>query len=392
MKINKKNIEDIFALTPMQEGMLFHFLKDIESDQYFEQLTLDISGDIKIELFEKAWNFVIETNEMLRAVFRWENVENPVQIILKKHNLQPLYYDLSGKENKGKRFEEIKIEDRAKKFDLREVPFRVTLCKLVEKKYKMVISNHHILYDGWSNGIILKEFFGAYDELCKGNIPLFKTKPKFVEYVKWVTDQDKNKQKDFWKKILKDFNSVQPYPFESKKRKSIMSIESIGNYRFQFPTDIKERLDEFVKRHNTTIAALLYSSWGILLLELHAINDVLFDTTIARRSTKTKIQGIGEVVGLFIDTLPLRVQTHTNDKITDLLSQVLGILQEWQEFERSSPPIVQYYYDKYWRKTLFDSVVVVENYPLDRILVQQSGLLTINSFEICEMTQYYRFQ
>ena len=73
-KLNKKNIEDIFGLTPMQEGMLFHYLKDPDNDHYFEQLSLEISGEIDPEIFEKTWNFVIESNEMLRTVFRWENV------------------------------------------------------------------------------------------------------------------------------------------------------------------------------------------------------------------------------------------------------------------------------------------------------------------------------
>jgi hypothetical protein len=94
-RLDKKSIEDILALTPMQEGMLFHYLKNLGSDHYFEQLSLEISGEIDTQRFETAWNFVINTNEMLRTVFRWEKVENPVQLILKDHNLQPEYYDFS---------------------------------------------------------------------------------------------------------------------------------------------------------------------------------------------------------------------------------------------------------------------------------------------------------
>ena len=148
-KMDNKNIEDILSLTPMQEGLLFHFLKDPQSEKYFEQLSLKISGELKIELFEKAWNFVIETNEMLRTVFRWEKVENPIQIVLKEYKLQPEYYGFSDRNfsHKKKWIEEIKTRDREKKFDLKEVPFRVTLCKVKEgeDEYLMIISNHHIL-------------------------------------------------------------------------------------------------------------------------------------------------------------------------------------------------------------------------------------------------------
>ncbi|NIM15414.1 MAG: hypothetical protein GTO45_25850, partial [Candidatus Aminicenantes bacterium] len=146
-KLERRNIVDILALTPMQEGMLFHYLKEPESDVYFEQLSLNLVGDIDNEIFEQAWNAVIQGNEMLRTMFRWENVENPIQVVLKEHPLQPVYYDLAGKDTDDleKSLEEIKARDRNEKFDLRKVPFRVTLCRTGKEKYEIIISNHHIL-------------------------------------------------------------------------------------------------------------------------------------------------------------------------------------------------------------------------------------------------------
>jgi hypothetical protein len=94
-KLDKRNIEAVLALTSMQEGMLFHYLKDPENDHYFEQLSLEISGEINTDIFEKTWNFVVETNEMLRTLFRWEQLENPIQIIQREYKIQPGYYDLS---------------------------------------------------------------------------------------------------------------------------------------------------------------------------------------------------------------------------------------------------------------------------------------------------------
>ena len=208
-KIDKRRIEDVLRLTPLQEGMLFHHLQDPASDRYFEQLVLEISAEIEPDSFEKAWNIVIETNEILRAVFRWEKIENPVQIILKKHRLQPKYIDLSGEKASNIKMdaEEILLKDRQEKFDLGEVPFRVTLCKIENRRYRMIISNHHILYDGWSNGIILKEFFAAYDGLCKGNhfLPPVKTGSKFKEFSQWLQNQDKERQAAFWRAYLKGF-------------------------------------------------------------------------------------------------------------------------------------------------------------------------------------------
>ncbi|MCK4765040.1 MAG: hypothetical protein KAW12_22770, partial [Candidatus Aminicenantes bacterium] len=92
-KLDKKKIKDIYALTPMQEGMLFYYLKNPAGDLYFEQLNLRISGSIEIELFEKAWGFVVANNELLRTVFRWRKVKEPVQMVLKEHRPEIRYYD-----------------------------------------------------------------------------------------------------------------------------------------------------------------------------------------------------------------------------------------------------------------------------------------------------------
>ncbi|MGD2092759.1 MAG: condensation domain-containing protein, partial [Candidatus Aminicenantes bacterium] len=167
IKLDKKNIENILALTPTQEGMLFHYLEDPAGPCYHEQLCLKLSGQIDIACFEQAWNTVVKTNEMLRTVFRWEKLEKPAQIILRERACDLCFYDLSAKINSQQEavLEEVKANDARNTFDLRQVPFRVILCKIAENKYRLIISNHHILYDGWSTGIILREFFEVYQAL-----------------------------------------------------------------------------------------------------------------------------------------------------------------------------------------------------------------------------------
>ncbi len=146
-KIDKKNIEDMMSLTPMQEGMLFHYMKQPEENQYFEQLCLNLSGVMDTHIFERAWNHVVKTNEVLRTVFRWEKLKKPIQIILKEHKASIYIHDLTVKtnENKEKLLDEIRTKDKSRQFDLRDVAFRVTLCKLERNSYQMIISNHHIL-------------------------------------------------------------------------------------------------------------------------------------------------------------------------------------------------------------------------------------------------------
>ena len=353
---DKKNIQDILSLTPMQQGMLFHYLKAPGSDLYFEQLNLEITGEIVIEIFKKAWDFVIESNEMLRTIFRWENLENPIQIILKKHHLQPGHYDFPGNESSEKKkwVERIKSEDRKKRFDLREVPFRVTLCKLERSKYVMIISSHHILYDGWSSGIILKEFFKAYDDLSNGKESGKPVKPKFKEFVKWNQDQDSKKQEKSWKDYLQGFEPPTGHSVKRRKRKEI-TTSTTGSFKISFSRDLKNKIEDFVKSHKITLASFLYSAWGILLQQYQSTSDIPFETTVSGRSSK--IKGIEEAVGLFINTLPLRVQTYHHEKILDFLSRTNEMVQQWKTFENSSPLNIKEYLGEDYGENLFNSVL-----------------------------------
>jgi hypothetical protein len=363
--LERQNIEDILALTPMQEGMLFHYLKDHESDYYFEQLRLEISGAIDIESFEKAWNIVIKSNEALRTVFRWEKVEKPLQIILKEHPCDFRFHDL----------EAFELE----RFDLNRVPFRVSLRKIGDRKFEVIISNHHILYDGWSNGIILKEFFNAYHKLRSGEASITPpVKPPFKKFIDWLKNRNPLKQQEFWKGYLDGFEGQPEFPLKRREREGTKGVE---DYKIVFEKDINDNLDIFVKNNRVTPASVLYSAWGILLRKYCNSGDVVFGTTVSGRPAG--IKGIEEMVGLFINTIPLRAQTFPGVKIIDVVSGIDNALHAREEFEHT--PLVDIRSDI---ASLFDTIVVIENYPLDNRLIPADSGLSIDSYSMSETVNY----
>jgi len=188
-RVDKKNVDNIISLTPLQQGILSHYLEDAAGESFFEQLFLKLSGKIDKNTFAAAWNVVIDDNEMLRSFFQWEKVKEPVMVVLKKNELRPRYYDLSRVEDKEKELASVRENDKNERFDLRKTPFRITLCKLAEERFEMILSNNHILYDGWSNAVILKEFFDAYDALSRGVKPEKAAKPGFKEFVNLLRKQ-----------------------------------------------------------------------------------------------------------------------------------------------------------------------------------------------------------
>ncbi len=384
-KLDSKRIENILSLTPIQEGMLFHYLQDPQSQLYFEQLSLDISGEIDHELFEDAWNVVVETNEMLRAVYRWEKLEKPSQIILSEYQYKPGFHDLSNmsKNRRETALEEIKTKDRHEGFDLTQVPFRVILCKLAKKQYEMLISNHHILYDGWSNGIILKEFFKAYHELRNGKRSIkVRVKPPFKEFIKRIQSLDRNKQEQFWREYLANLEM----PLELPIKRKIQETMRVEDYSIILAENITGKLNAFVKNNRITLASVFYTTWGILLLKYCNSVDVIFGTTVSGRSIG--IKEIENMVGLFINTIPLRIQAAPDVKLIDVIVAVENQLRRREEFENTPLPDIGSYSTLGGGGSLFDTIVAIENYPLDSRLLPEDSLLSVDSYSITEMTNY----
>jgi hypothetical protein len=396
MKIpNKKNIEDILPLTPMQEGMLFHYLKDRESDYYFEQLCLTITGEIDLTWFRQAWALVVETNEMLRTRFKWEKMKKPLQVVLKQSPPQFIFHDFSNgninENDKRNLVQGIKDNDRKNKFNLDSVPFRITLCKIGQAEFEMMISNHHILYDGWSNGILLKEFFSFYNHLVQKKSPVKPHKHKYKEYISWIQGQDVQKQREYWARYLNGFETKSELSIKRRKGKNINSAAP-GNYQYnvKFSKKVREKLGIFTKSHKITLAGLLYSAWGILLQRYNNSEDVIFGTTVSGRSSDVK--GIEDIVGLFINTVPLRVRTNSSghEKIKEFLSRVNQELREREEHESASLVEIKEYGEVVFAGELFDTIFVIENYPLNKMLLERNNPLplSVDSYSMFETTHY----
>jgi non-ribosomal peptide synthetase component F/acyl carrier protein len=392
MKISlkfKKNVEDIFALTPMQEGMLFHYLHDPQSRREFEQLYLEISGIPDRERFRQAWNIVIDDNQMLRTQFHWEKLKQPVQVVLKEHPLSFSYYDLSGiaKGNKDIRLQEIILDDRSRMFLLDKVPFRVAICKMEKDRFGMLISNHHILYDGWSNGIILKEFFDTYEALSIGSrphpLPALKERGKagFKSFVRLLQNHDTSAQNAFWKHYLAGFEGKQGH---AKKRKR--DTDDMEKFLLKLSAEFTEQMEALARQYNISVSSILYAAWGLLLQKYNNHFDILFDTTVSGRSAKLK--GIENTVGLFINTLPVRIRSFAGETVIRMLYDTYDRVRQWQDYENSSQMIIKEHLDQSPQQLLFDSLVVIENYPLEVEEIVENSEFSIISRSYFGQTVY----
>ena len=378
IKIDRNNVEDIMPLTAMQEGMLFHYILNPDSSEYHEQVSVELTGSIDLRIMQSAWDFVIEKNEMLRTVFRWKDINKPVQVVLKKHSITVHWHDCSKSSAKEKSVEEIKQNDLQRRIDLETETLRVAICKLTERKYTMIVSNHHILYDGWSNALIMNELLEAYNALYKGLEPNTAYKMKFKEHIEWAQAQDEAKQKVYWENYLFDFE-------KNDDLFSKVELKGNKNHKHSVSKDITEGIKESAKQKGLSVAALLFGAWGILVQRLNNSNDILFGTTVSGRNHH--IRGIENTVGLFINTIPLRVQTHEGEMVLQFVKKIDAAIKERGEFEGTPLVNIKEYAGVKDDSQLFNSIVVIENYPVnyDR---DKNEMFAISDFSAVGKTNY----
>jgi tyrocidine synthetase III len=396
-QLSKIDIQDIMGLTPLQEGMLYHYLNEPGSDTYMEQLILGIVGEIDLPCFESAWNAVIVNNEMLRTVFRWKKLAHPTQIVLKKHKIKPRFFDLTDYHHDERDIlaNEIKNADRNESFNLSDVPFRVTLCKMSPQRYSLFISNHHILFDGWSLGIILEEFFSVYHagiaNLLPAKADTLTVKTPFKAFLQTLKEHDETQYERFWQDYLGGMEAVDnALPVKNRPHDNQGQYGSQGKriktYHIDIKGDEKEQLEILIKDHKITWATLLYTCWGVLLQNYCNRQDVLFGGVLSGRSAN--IKGIENMVGLFINTLPIRVKSDDNDTVSSLLLRMRGDIQQLENYEDTPLVKIKQYNQWHDRQEFFDTLLVVENYPMDIAKLQALSHLTVDHYEMIEVTHY----
>ncbi len=383
-KINKQDVENILPLTPLQQGMLFHYLKENKSVVYFEQLSLHLAGNVNIDLFREAWKVVAIQNEVLRTVFRWDHLAEPVQIVLKSKEPNIKVYDFFelSEADAMKQINEFKEEDKRQGINLEEELWRVNIFHINSSHCIMLITNHHIIYDGWSNGIILKELFATYNNLCTGNAINYKQKTKYVNYIKLLKSKDKEQGKKFWSQYLESFQEKTILP---EKKHDEPGYEG-KKYCYDIGMELTQKINQFVNENEVTVASYFYAMWGIFLQKYNRINNIVFGITLSGRAPQ--LSGIEEMVGLFINTVPLRVTVNDDDTVIDVIRQIRYNYNQIIEYDYMPIVEIKSASGISTSETLFDSIMVVETYPLDKGLKNNDNYLSIEKYDMEETSNF----
>ena len=388
MSLNKENIEAIYPLSPMQEGMLFHSLVEDRTGAYFEQYCCTYQGDFDIALFQKAWVLVIERHAVLRTLVMWEREDKALQVVRKQVSPAWEVVDWRGQaqDQISVLLENFLQADRARGFDLTKAPLaRFALFQLSDNTWRFVWSFHHMLLDGWSVPLILNEVYAFYQACLNGEtISLTRPRP-YRDYITWLKNQDLAKAEVFWKERLRGFASPTQIPVTAG---SGQSTDRKIEYRILadfLPEATTTTLKALARDQKITLNTIAQGAWSLLLSRYSGKDDVVFGSTVSGRPAE--LNGVEEMIGIFINTLPVRIQTPGTSTITAWLKNIQTQQIDLRDFEYSPLYLVQQWSEVPRGQPLFESIVLFENYPVVKS-TESDRRFRIQNVDVREDTDY----
>jgi len=356
----KGKIKDIYPLSPMQEGMFFHHLYDKSSFAYFEQVSYRMNGKLNIPYVEKSLNELLKRHDILRTAFIQKQGKRLLQAVLKEREIDFFYKDISKKDDKSDYLIQFKEEDKKRSFNLsKDVLMRVSIFKTGDAEYEFTWSFHHILIDGWCIGILISEFFEIYHSFLENRPYRLPEVKQYKTYIQWLEKQDKEISKNYWRNYLDGNEEAVVIP----GRISFKAVDSVYKQQkavFQLEEEKTDRLNHLTVRNNVTLNTLIQAVWGVLLGKYNGKTDVVFGAVVSGRPPE--IEGSESMVGLFINTIPVRLKYEADISFSELLKK------NHEEAIDTRPhhyyPLADIQSESTLKQNLLHHILVFENYPV----------------------------
>ncbi|MET9488541.1 amino acid adenylation domain-containing protein [Nocardia sp. NPDC006630] len=353
------NLADVWPLTPLQSGMLFHaLLAESSVDAYMTQFSVDLGGAIDVDLLHAVAQAVLDRHVNLRVVFAQDAAGNPLQIVLDDVEVPWRYLDLADSAPYGSavKTDWLLAADMASHFDMATGPLvRFSLVRTAPERYRVWVTSHHILLDGWSMPLLMQDMLALY--ALGGDAKALPQPRSYRDYLAWLGAQDQAAARDAWRAALAGL--TEPTPLAPVDRSREISA-GIGELGFDLPAADTTALSRVAAETGVTVNTIVQAAWGLLIARSTDRDDVVFGATVSGRPPQ--LAGIETMVGLFLNAIPVRVRLAAADTLGAVLRRLqdeqaalldhhylgLGEIQEIAGFEG-----------------LFDSLVVFASFPVD---------------------------
>jgi amino acid adenylation domain-containing protein/non-ribosomal peptide synthase protein (TIGR01720 family) len=352
----REGLQDLYPLSPMQQGMLFHCLDSPELNPYVNQLSVAVDG-LQVPRFRAAWQTLVERHEVLRAAFRWrDGLADPLQAVFASVELPIEELDWRERSDSEQALGELAAAEQAKGFDLSCPPLmRFILVRLGEARYQMIWIYHHLLLDGWSASRLLGEMLRLYHH---DSLPALTG--RYADYIAWLQRQDDAQAESFWRERLASLEAP-----TILAKASGAAGSGHGVMYSDLNAEATRKLHSFAKRQRVTLNTLVQGAWLLLLQRHSGQRSVAFGATVAGRPTG--LAGAQEMLGLFINTLPVIQTLDPQQPLGEWLRELQDYNLAVRDYEHTPLSDVQRWAGQ-GGQGLFDSIIVFENHPVDRAL------------------------
>ncbi|MBU9709582.1 amino acid adenylation domain-containing protein [Paenibacillus sp. AK121] len=385
-------IDNVYTLTPMQKGMLFHSQLDSQAaanDAYFEQVSYDMQGQLDIQAFAESLNTLVRRHEALRTHFYFGRDTEPLQVVYRNRDCGFYYEDLRelDSDTRDTQLTNFKLQDKARGFDLRrDVLLRVAILRTGEDRYHFVWSFHHIVMDGWCLSLVNKEVFESYAALRERRVPELAPAVPYSRFIEWLEAQDRNAATDYWRSYLSGYEEQTALPAVKSGRKSEGYMAS--DWMTDWEHELALRAEETAKRYQVTMNTLLQTTWGILLQKYNNHSDVVFGSVVSGRPSD--IIGVEDIIGLFINTIPVRIRSEAGETFAEVMKKMQEQALASHAYDTYPLFEIQALTDQ--KQNLINHIMVFENYPVDEQIEEMGSdgqeLLSVSNVTATEQTNY----
>ncbi|MFC4063100.1 amino acid adenylation domain-containing protein, partial [Planomonospora corallina] len=355
------DLQDAWPLAPLQHGLFFHALLD--TDVYTAQLTLDLEGPLDAARLRWAADRLVRRHPALRASFEFRG-DDPVQLVHRR-------VEVPWREVTGADPERVAAEERERRFDLSRPPLlRFALVRLGPERHRLVFTNHHILLDGWSTPLLAAELLALYT----GEEPA--PAPPYKDHLAWLARQDGDAARRAWDRALDGVDEptlVAPAPALAATAPPVPPHRVTA----ELGAGLTRELAALARSCSVTLNTVVQAAFGLLLAQLTGRDDVVFGGTVSGRPAE--LPGVERMVGLFINTLPVRVRLRPAEPLGDLLRRLRDEQAELLPHHHLGLTEIR-------RGPLFDALLVMENYPVDPRT--ELGDLRLTAADVADATHY----
>ncbi|MER2513276.1 MAG: non-ribosomal peptide synthase/polyketide synthase [Nitrosomonas ureae] len=361
LPFGNNEIEDIYPLSPIQEGMLFHTLEAPGTGLYVTQASVEVEGLDAARLVQ-AWQAMIARHPILRTAFLWRaGLARPLQIVLKQAAMLVHHLDWREKELKEEQITAYADQELKREFDFLNPPLaRLSLIRIDENRHQLIWTKHHILLDGWSDSILISDWLRCYN-----GEKLAPVGPDYGTYVHWLEKQDKQASQYFWQAEL---SGIEGSTFLSKSVAKTVNKEDRPEFAqiyTRLSVEETRSLQIFAQQMHITLNTFVQAAWALLLQRYTGKRTVVFGATVSGRPLG--LAKADEIVGLFINTIPIPVERHSNLTVSEYLNVLQKTNARLRDYEHTSLADIQRWAG-FSGQPLFDSIIVFENYPINAAL------------------------